>query len=202
MTDRPEILLVCTGNICRSPFMEYTLRDSLDRAGVNDFVVSSAGTRAVVGAPPHPRVLTELRKRGIDASGFAARQLTTELADGADLIITATREHRAAVGGLAPRSRHNLFTLKQLQRLLTVASSLSAAETDATGGPIAAMIDLVGRARGVSGGAGAADDIADPLNGGLFAFRRAFKEVDGGVVLLAEQLMTRTRPTPQEGEHQ
>lgn len=51
MTDRPEILLVCTGNICRSPFMEYTLRDSLDRAGVNDFVVSSAGTRAVVGAP-------------------------------------------------------------------------------------------------------------------------------------------------------
>ncbi len=206
MTDDREILLICTGNICRSPFMEYTLRQALDRAGTGGLTISSAGTRAVVGAAPHRRVLAEFRKRGVDASGFAARQLTAELADRATLIVTATREQRAAVGGLAPRRRNNLFTLRQLQRLLTVASNLPPAvagpvDTGTAGDPIAALLDLLTRARGLSGGADAADDIADPLAGGPFAFRKAFKEIDGGVVLLAEQLTALARSTPRGGEH-
>ena len=97
-----HILVVCTGNICRSPYLERVLEHELAGTGIS---VSSAGTGALVGSPIDPESASRLRATGADADGFAARQVTRELVAGADLIIGATREHISEVVPLYPRAR-------------------------------------------------------------------------------------------------
>ena len=102
-----HILAVCTGNICRSPAIERLLDHQLSGSAV----VASAGTMAVVGAPiaePMAQLLT-----GVDvpASGFAARRITQWMIDEADLILTASTEHRSAVVSLQPLAMKKTFTL-------------------------------------------------------------------------------------------
>jgi protein-tyrosine phosphatase len=74
---RLRILMVCMGNICRSPTAEGVLRDRLRRAGLDRAVeVDSAGTHAYhVGDPPDPRSIQHARRRGIDLSRLRARRV-------------------------------------------------------------------------------------------------------------------------------
>lgn len=106
-----HILFVCTGNICRSPTAERLAAASL-RA-------SSAGTRAVIGAPMHPEAARVLRDLGGDPAGFVARQLTPKIAADADLVLTMTTEHRDAVLEMAPRQLRRTFTLTEASLLIT-----------------------------------------------------------------------------------
>ncbi|HEX8508433.1 MAG TPA: hypothetical protein VF635_02900, partial [Propionibacteriaceae bacterium] len=78
-----SILLVCTGNICRSPVAERLLRANLD----SSVRITSAGTYAVVGSAIEPRMAALLRGAGADADGFAARQLTVDHVRSADLVL-------------------------------------------------------------------------------------------------------------------
>lgn len=99
MTDGPDakdgtILVVCTGNVCRSPYIERRLSAALSKTNIS---VSSAGTGALVGSDMDPRVAHRLRELGLSSDGFAARQLTPEIARSADLILAATREHRSSI---------------------------------------------------------------------------------------------------------
>lgn len=104
--------MVCTGNICRSPLIERMLQRGLDHNwGRKAVDVRSAGTRAMVGDPIEPNALSELAAMGGTGDGFAARQLTREMIAEADLVLTAAREHRAAVARLYPRSLRYVFTL-------------------------------------------------------------------------------------------
>ncbi|MBK1734620.1 phosphotyrosine protein phosphatase [Halorhodospira abdelmalekii] len=75
-----RILLVCMGNICRSPTAEGVLREHLRRAGLGDSVViDSAGTHDYhVGKPPDPRAQAVALQRGIDISDLRARQVERE----------------------------------------------------------------------------------------------------------------------------
>lgn len=71
----PSILVVCLGNICRSPLAEAALRDAAARAGVA-ITVDSAGTGAWhVGHPPDPRAQAVALAHGVDISGYRARQV-------------------------------------------------------------------------------------------------------------------------------
>lgn len=75
MPQNRSILLVCLGNICRSPLAEAALRDAVARAGVA-ITVDSAGTGAWhVGHPPDPRAQAVALAHGIDISGYRARQV-------------------------------------------------------------------------------------------------------------------------------
>lgn len=115
-----RILVLCTGNICRSPYIEHLLRDALTGTGV---VVESAGTGALVGSAMHPESARRLATAGVDGSTFTARQLTPELVAGADLVLGATREHVAAVGWLVPEAfdrAHSLGDLAVAMRDLSV----------------------------------------------------------------------------------
>jgi protein-tyrosine phosphatase len=67
------MLVVCTGNICRSPIGEVMLRDRLLAAGA-DAEVASAGTGAVVGAGAHEHTIEVLEERGLSAREHVARQ--------------------------------------------------------------------------------------------------------------------------------
>src|SRR5688500_12730846 len=80
--DRPgSILVVCHGNICRSPYLQAVLQKAL--AGT---VVSSAGfVGSDRGVPPI--AMTIGARRGLDLSGHRSRPLTTALVRSADLVI-------------------------------------------------------------------------------------------------------------------
>jgi protein-tyrosine phosphatase len=111
-----DVLVVCLGNLCRSPLAERLLRLRLaDSRGVR---VSSAGVRAVVGAPMDASAALELTRLGGDPSDFVARQLTAELVTDADLVLAATRQLRSQVVELAPTALRRTFTLRELAALL------------------------------------------------------------------------------------
>lgn len=124
-----HILVVCTGNVCRSPYLERVLAHELAGTGIS---VSSAGTGALVGAPVDPESARRIRAAGGDPDGFVARQISREIVAEADLVIGATREHLSAVVPLHPRALRYAFALHDLADLLSSAteSEIAAARGD------------------------------------------------------------------------
>jgi protein-tyrosine-phosphatase len=100
-----NLLFVCTGNICRSPLAEAIARDALKRRERTDVIVGSAGTGAWDGAPASEGAYLVGLEHGLDLSGHRARLLTRELVQGADLILTMARHHRARVHELGGDGR-------------------------------------------------------------------------------------------------
>ena len=68
------VLVVCIGNVCRSPAVEHLLRSALD--GDSTVAVHSAGTRALVGQPVQPPMKRLLGRQGHTVDTFAARAVT------------------------------------------------------------------------------------------------------------------------------
>lgn len=75
-----RLLMVCTGNICRSPTAEVVLRSKLQRAGLHrQVLVDSAGIQGShVGEPPDARAIRHAAKRGYDLSSLRARAMQAE----------------------------------------------------------------------------------------------------------------------------
>lgn len=73
-----RVLMVCLGNICRSPLAEGILQEKVNKAGLN-WVVDSAGTNHYhTGDPPHPLSQKVAFANGIDITQQRARRFTTE----------------------------------------------------------------------------------------------------------------------------
>lgn len=113
------IVMVCTGNSCRSPIAEYLFRENLAKRmkisvkelARQGYVVSSAGTVAFPGGSISSGSFDELRSRKIDASGHRSQPLTIELIQQAERIYTMSPEHRAAVLDLVPAAADRVFPL-------------------------------------------------------------------------------------------
>jgi len=95
-----RVLLVCTGNICRSPLAAALMQRALTERGVQDIHVSSAGTGAWDGAPASEGAYLVGLEQGLDLSGHRARLLTRDLVEQSSLILTMARHHRARVDEL------------------------------------------------------------------------------------------------------
>lgn len=109
-----RILVVCTGNICRSPLAERLLQRLLG----NHSVVRSAGVRGLDAAPMDPDAAAQLRRLGGEPDDFNSRRLTGAHVTAADLVITMTRAHRSEVLAVEPRGLRRTFTLLELAHLL------------------------------------------------------------------------------------
>ena len=81
-----RILLVCTGNSCRSVMAQGIMQQMLERAGIRSVEVESAGVFAVEGMSPTRETLRVLQGVGVDGSAHRARTLTVSMAEEADLI--------------------------------------------------------------------------------------------------------------------
>ncbi len=103
MPGRPRrILLVCLGNICRSPTAEEVLRAHARRQGL-DLLLDSAGTADYhVGAAPDPRSVHHARLRGYDLGGLRARQVSPEDFAAFDLVLAADEQNLALLRRLCP----------------------------------------------------------------------------------------------------
>jgi protein-tyrosine phosphatase len=113
-----RVLLVCTGNICRSPMALGFLTDRSGRLLDDALTVRSAGTWARSGSPPTPEAEASAAERGIDISDHRSNSLSHDLIRWADLVITMTAEHRDEVLDMAPDAADRTFTLKELVALL------------------------------------------------------------------------------------
>lgn len=111
-----HILFVCTGNICRSPVAERLTIAYANRYSMPHLRASSAGTRASIGHPIHPRAALALEELGGDASNHMAKQIKANLLD-ADLILTMSTAQRSSVLELAPRQMNRTFTMYEASRL-------------------------------------------------------------------------------------
>ncbi len=114
-----EIVMVCTGNSCRSPIAEYLFRQRLaERLGVSvgrlrelGYVVSSAGTGAMFGGSISEHSREELARRGIDASGHRSQPVTVELIQRAERIYTMAPEHRETILAMVPDASGRVLPL-------------------------------------------------------------------------------------------
>lgn len=101
-----QILIVCTGNTCRSPLAEVLLRHRLAaHPTLASSVVISAGTGAWGGTPASEGSYLVALERGLDLSAHRATPLTPELVRQADLILTMGRSHAAAVMAMGGREK-------------------------------------------------------------------------------------------------
>src|SRR4029077_9934640 len=113
------VLVVCTGNVCRSPMAEGFLRAALERRfGPDAPRVSSAGTAGWEGSSAMPESVQAAAERGVDIAGHAARRLDAQMLGEADLVVCMAAEHRDAVGSMDPGAAARAFTLKELVTVL------------------------------------------------------------------------------------
>ncbi len=92
-----HILLVCTGNTCRSPMAEALLRHKIRERNIEGVTVGSAGTGAWDGAPASEGAYLVALEHGLDLSSHRARLLTRDIANQATVVLTMGRHHRARV---------------------------------------------------------------------------------------------------------
>ena len=108
-----KVLMVCTGNICRSPTADGVLRHKLAEAGLAGRVaVDSVGTMDYhVGDPPDSRAIERARLRGYDLTALRARQLSRADFEDFDLILCMDRGHLDRLGRLCPEHRRDRLRL-------------------------------------------------------------------------------------------
>jgi protein-tyrosine phosphatase len=199
------VLHVCMGNICRSPMAERLLalavqqrlsRARAETAGIDlDALVlsHSAGTGGWHdGEEMNPPAARQVRSRGGDPTGFAARKLLSEHIDAADLVLTATADQQEYVVALRADAAARTFVLGEFGRLLAAVDP--AALPDGTLTPDAvyargvALVETVDAAR--RGAAPLpADDLDDPWGRGDQTFSRVADEIEETIVPLVRLLI-------------
>lgn len=107
-----SILSVCTRNRTRSVMIAALLRDHLTDSGATA-VVTSAGTTAETLAPI-PGVAEQLRRLGVTLPPYVGRQVDSEIAHHADLIVTADPHHVVWIAGRWPDVFERTYTLPEL----------------------------------------------------------------------------------------
>ncbi|MGN6688002.1 MAG: hypothetical protein ACTHK1_10725 [Actinomycetales bacterium] len=175
-----RILVVCTGNICRSAAAEQLIGEALAAAPVD---VTSAGTQAVVGSDLHPLTRDALAATGFEPVPHVARQLTPDLVRDAGLLLTATRAHRTAAVQIFPAAVSRTFTLREFARIVETLTNDVAVAPGVPPVPVswADPETLVAEARAVRGLVRAEDpsddDIADPMGESPEVHQRVVKQL-------------------------
>jgi protein-tyrosine phosphatase len=178
-----RILHVSTGNVCRSPITERLTRQALcERLGDDGgLVVESAGTWGHEGAPMEAHAAQVLVELGADPGDFLGRELLDEHVIHADLVLTATRDHRAQVISMGHDAGLRTFTLKEFTRLVRAIDAATLPAADTSDG-------LVERARALARAAAAlrgwllapspeADEVPDPYGAPIPYFRSIGEEI-------------------------
>lgn len=190
-----RVLHVCTGNLCRSPVAEHLMRAALlARAGdaADHVAVSSAGTHGFPGDPMEPFAREVLGDRGVDGSAFRARELAADLVGRADLVLTATRQHRVAVVALAPDAAARTFTLREFARLAEGVDAADLPGVSAAERARALMPVLAQRRRPAP--QPRQDDLPDPYRGPRQGFEVCAQTVEACLQVPLDLWMPTPRP--------
>lgn len=105
-----KILVVCVGNICRSPTAEVLLKHRLQENG-KEIAVDSAGLGALVGKDIEPTARQVLVENGIEPNLHSAKQINTDMIAQADLVLAMEQAHIQHLNEIAPQARGKTFLL-------------------------------------------------------------------------------------------
>jgi protein-tyrosine phosphatase len=181
-----RVQVVCTGNVCRSPYVERRLAQLLSDTGIE---IESAGTGALVGSPMEPGSLDALASVGAAHDNFVARQLTPAILDRADLVITATQRHRVQAVTLHPTVLRRTFSLGELADLLRDVDLRATAGEDAQASWAAHVAHVARERRGLVSTRPAADtDVPDPYRRGPEAYAQMTHAVESLLLVVAPAL--------------
>ncbi len=168
-----RILYVCTGNLCRSPLAERLTLSILGPCSA--LQVISAGTRATPGMRMAERAQHVLIRLGGDPGGFTSQRLTSELVAAADLVLTATTEHRAEVVARHLPTAARVFTIAEFG---TLARAVPAAAVVCHDDPVRRARALVTEVRALRGLVRVdRPDIPDPYGRSRLAHRAAGRAI-------------------------
>jgi protein-tyrosine phosphatase len=109
-----RVLMVCVGNICRSPLGEALWNHHAAKLG-RTAVAESAGLAAADGAAAHSLVKRMLTEHGVDLPGGPSRPLSLELLRQADLVLVMEHWQQRDIQRLAPFARGRVYTLGHWQ---------------------------------------------------------------------------------------
>lgn len=168
-----RVLVVCIGNVCRSPVGERLLAARLP---ADRFAVSSAGVGAMVGYAMSKYAAAELEGYGGNSKGFAARQLVPEMIEEADLLLTATRDLRSQVLSETPGALRRTFTILEFAALAHMGE----------GGTAADLVSWAGAHRSAAGGV--EQDVPDPFRRGAETHAAAARAIHDAVQQIAKGL--------------
>lgn len=169
MTDF-RVLVVCTANHCRSPIAEQLLICATDeKFGVrNEWRVESAGTDIPGPWPLHPSAAAVLAERIPVAPEHFSRQLKPSMIQQADLVLTATRQHRSVVVSTVPAAVGRTFTILQFARLCDQVGTIHPAATGDGGRELVVEAKLARSS--LQPVPGEQDDLPDPMGRGIAEF--------------------------------
>lgn len=105
-----NILIVCVGNICRSPMGEFLFRQKLEKYDM-DISVSSAGLGALVGHSADDLAIEVMKENGVDISSHRARQLSDGLVRQNELILVMEYWQQKEIEGIYPYTRGRVHLL-------------------------------------------------------------------------------------------
>jgi protein-tyrosine-phosphatase len=108
------VLLVCTGNTCRSAMAEGILKSLVPEERRGGVIVESAGTADLVGMPATEHAQAVCLEHGVDISSHMSSALTRTLLGRADLVIAMTHAHGAYIASVYPESAGRTFLLSEL----------------------------------------------------------------------------------------
>jgi protein-tyrosine phosphatase len=133
-----KILMVCTGNICRSPMAAGLLNHLLPGDLKGRIEVSSAGTHALHGHQAHEYAVAAMARLGIDISGHRARLITRDLIRGTDLILVMEATQAEIVKKVSGRGRSKPRMISEFDPETTVSDI-----EDPYGAPLEAFQDCI-----------------------------------------------------------
>ncbi len=107
------VLFVCSANICRSPMAEWLLRH-LVRAEADHWDIASAGVWALPGNPAAENTVAVLRRRGIEIQGHISKEITREMMNTYQLILTMERGQKEALQLAFPEHAQKVFLLSEM----------------------------------------------------------------------------------------
>lgn len=168
--------MICTGNICRSPYAEYGLRA---RLGVSD-AVASAGTHGLRGWPADEGAEEIARVRGFSCASHAARKVTAQLVADASLVLGMSADHRSFCANLVPEAAGRIFTLHELAELVRLGAAQGSALEDVLASAHEAREGLPREVR--------VRKVADPFGQTLSAFERMADDIDAQLEVLVPVL--------------
>jgi len=101
-----NVMMVCIGNICRSPIAEVLLKHQQPQLNV-----FSSGLGALVGKPADPKSVALMEAKDIDLSDHCAQQINSVLVSSSDLILTMEQRHVEAIQAKFPEARGKIHLI-------------------------------------------------------------------------------------------